>query len=88
MHHLIAISQQTVAAIDRAEAERTAAPYEEIVVLEGVRELALSGTPDEIHRHIDANRALGIRAFTVGFRHTTDPEQVRLLDRDAVAAHR
>jgi F420-dependent oxidoreductase-like protein len=87
----IAIAQQTLAAIatDAATARRrTAQVFAELGFLDGAPDLALTGTPDEIHARIAQNRALGVTAFTMSFGRHTDPEHVRLFGREIVGAYR
>jgi F420-dependent oxidoreductase-like protein len=86
----IMIAQQTLAAIgtDAATAaRRTAQVFAELGFLDGAPELALTGTPDEIHARIARNHALGVTAFTMSFGRRTDPEHVRLFGREIVAAY-
>jgi F420-dependent oxidoreductase-like protein len=87
----ITISQQTVAAIgtDAATASRrTAQIFNEVPFLEGAPDLALTGTPDQIHQRIETNRKLGITTYMMSFGRTLDPEQLRLFGREIVAAYR
>ncbi|MFN8545451.1 MAG: hypothetical protein U0807_14750 [Candidatus Binatia bacterium] len=86
----IVTSQQCLAAIagDHAEAERRTASLMNVLgFLEGAPHLALCGTPDEIRRRVDANRALGITYFVMTLGRQTDPEDVRLFGREVVAAY-
>jgi len=85
----IVTSQQIVGAIalDRAEAQRRSdAILTELAFLAGSRDLALTGTPDEIHARVKKNRALGISSFVMTLGRKVDPEEVRLFGREVIAA--
>jgi F420-dependent oxidoreductase-like protein len=87
----IQVTQQVLAAIstDRAEAaQRSERLFAELGFLDASPELALTGTPDEIHARIEKNRALGIAGFLMSFGRSPRAADVRLFGREVVAAYR
>jgi F420-dependent oxidoreductase-like protein len=87
----ILVTQQTLAAIATGHAEaarRTSAILAELSFLEGSPELALTGTPDEIRKRVERNRGLGVRGFVMSFGRQPDPEHLRLVGREVIAAYR
>jgi F420-dependent oxidoreductase-like protein len=87
----IGVMQQTLAAVapDRAAAARkTEQVFDELGFLDGSPELALTGTPAEIHARVERNRELGVTGFVMSFGRRIDPEDVRLFGREIVAAYR
>ena len=86
----IVVSQQTLAAIatDHEEARRRGeAIFRALGFLDASPDLALVGTPDEIRRRVEQNRALGISMFIMTLGRRTDPEHVRLFGREVIAAY-
>ena len=87
----IEISQQTIGAIGRSEAEahrRTEEVHQEVGFLTGAPVLCPTGTPNEVIERLKKSIAMGITTFVVSFGRHVSAESLRLFGGEVLPAFR